>query len=212
MPPGGLRELVAWMDDHPEVAISSPALGGPAGDGSPSCRPLPSAALVIAELLRLHKLLPRDLRARRFQGAYWTGGDNLDAGWVPGTAMIIRPAAARQVGLPDEDFFLYGEDINWCWRMKRAGWRIGYCSRVVVRHSESDTNLREYGSTETLQRMARTEFEAVRRGRGAARARLYAAALIAAFGIESLHPRRTRAERERTRTLASAWRDALVDT
>jgi GT2 family glycosyltransferase len=210
VPPGGLRELVAWMDSHPEVAIASPALADADGDDvRPTAHALPSAALVIAELLRLHKLLPRNVRGRVFQGPYWTGGDNLDGGWVPGTAMIVRREAADRVGLPDEHFFLYGEDIDWCWRMRRAGWRVGYCSRVVVRHAESDTNLREYGSSDTLLRMARTELEAVRRGRGRLRARLYAATLVVALGAESVHPRRPPAARELTRAHLRAWRDAM---
>jgi N-acetylglucosaminyl-diphospho-decaprenol L-rhamnosyltransferase len=210
VPPGGLRELVAWMDSHPDVAIASPALAdAEGGDVRATAHALPSAALVIAELLRLHKLLPRDIRGRVFQGPYWTGGDNLGGGWVPGTAMIVRREAAEQVGLPDEHFFLYGEDIDWCWRMRRAGWRVGYCSQVVVRHAESDTNLREYGSSDTLLRIARTELEAVRRARGTLRARLYGGALVVALGVESIHPRRTRDAREHTRALFRAWRTAL---
>ena len=205
-PPGSLRKLVAWMDEHPEVAIASPALA--AADGSnerPTCRAMPSATLVLAELLRLHKLLPEDMRGRIFQGPYWTAGDNLKADWVPGTAMIIRPEAVRQVGLPDESFFLYGEDIEWCWRMRRSGRRVGWCSSVVIRHAESDTNLREYGQRETLLRIARTEFEAVRRARGDLRARLYAWAMVSALGAESVHPRRSGGARERSRAAFRAW-------
>jgi len=210
-PPGSLRKLVAWMDDHPDVAIASPALAAADGrDERPVGRALPSASLVFAEALRLHKLLPRSVRARTFQGPYWTGGDNLGAGWVPGTAMITRPEAVRQVGLPDESFFIYGEDIEWCWRMRRAGWRVACSSGVVIRHRESDTNLREYGHDETLLRMAQTELEAVRRGRGRLRARLYAAALVLAFGLESIHPRRPRQARERSRRSFRAWRSTAL--
>lgn len=207
----GLRRLVAWMDEHPEVAIASPALADLDGSNRRApIHPLPSAALVLAEMLRLHKVLPTRLRARVFQGSYWTGGDTVEAGWVPGTAMIVRHAAAEEVGLPDESFFLYGEDIEWCWRMRRAGWRSGYCSDVAVRHAESDTNLREYGQDETLLRMARTELEAVRRARGAVRARAYAAALMLALGLEAIHPRRPQRARERSGAAFRAWRTAAL--
>jgi GT2 family glycosyltransferase len=211
VPPGGLRAFVAWMDNHPEIGIASPALADADGEHvRPTGHPVPSAALVLAEALRIHKLFPRDLRARVFQGPYWTGGDNLNAGWVPGTAMIVRREAAERVGLPDEHFFLYGEDIDWCWRMRRAGWRVGYCSSVVVRHAESDTNLREYGQRDTLLRIARTELDAVRRARGSLRASLYGAALVFALGLESIHPGRSRAGREHTRMLLKAWAAALT--
>jgi GT2 family glycosyltransferase len=211
VPAGALRDLVAWMDAHPTVAIASPALADAHGGNVRSAvHPLPSSVLVFAETLRLHKLLPPRMQGRVFKGAYWTGGDTVDAGWVPGTAMIIRREAVEQVGLPDEAaFFLYGEDIDWCWRMQTAGWRIGYCSGVVVRHAESTTNLREYGSDNTLLRMAKTEFEAVRRNRGPMRARLYGAALVCSLMAESNHPRRPRQERAHTRALSKAWRQAL---
>ena len=68
-------------------------------------------------------------RGRIMRGAYWRGGDQLDAGWVPATALLVRRQAVDSAGLLDERFFLYGEDIEWCWRMRRAGWSIGVCSR-----------------------------------------------------------------------------------
>ena len=49
--------------------------------------------------------------------------------------MIVRPEAARQVELLREDLFMYGEDIEWCWRLRRAGWRIGVCSARPIRPS-----------------------------------------------------------------------------
>jgi GT2 family glycosyltransferase len=209
--PGGLPELVAWMNEHPEVAIASPAIADADGGNRRSgARALPSASLVMAELFRIHKLLPRRLRARIFQGPYWTGGDNLDAGWVPGTAMMVRREAAERVGLLDESFFLYGEDIDWCWRMRRAGWRVGYSSEVVVRHEESAASLRSYERAGTLLRMARMELEAVRRARGKLRARAYAAALVLDLGVEAIHPRRPQRARERSSAWFHAWRTAAL--
>ena len=209
--PGGLRELVAWMDDHLQVGAASPGIGGLDGSGTSSTpRALPSASLVVAEMLRLHKLLPARLRGRIFLGPYWTGGDTTDADWVPGTAMIVRREAAEQAGGPDPSFFLYGEDIEWCWRMRRAGWAIGYCSGVVVHHEGSATNLREYGRSDTLLRMARTEIEAVRRARGGLRARLYGGTMVLAHALEAIHPRRSDDLRMQNRAALRAWRTATL--
>jgi N-acetylglucosaminyl-diphospho-decaprenol L-rhamnosyltransferase len=209
--PGGLRRLVAWMDEHRDVGIASPAIADKDGGNRRSAAyALPSASLVMAEFFRLHKLLPRRLRARVFQGHYWTGGDNLNAGWVPGTAMIVRREAAERVGLLDGSFFLYGEDIDWCWRMRRAGWRVGYCAEEVVCHDESAASLRSYGRAGTLLRMARMELEAVRRARGNLRARAYAAALVLALGAEAIHPRRARQARARSSAWFRAWVTAAL--
>jgi GT2 family glycosyltransferase len=211
VPPGALRELVSWMDAHPEVAIASPALADvDGGNVRAAVHALPSATLVATEVLRLHKLLPAQRRAHLLQGAYWpVRQDGVDVGWVPGTAMVIRREAAERVGLPDEDFFLYGEDIDWCWRMHKAGWRIGYCGSVVVRHAESDTTNREFGASNTQRRIAKTELEATRRGRGRVGAWLYGAATALALGLESLNPRRGDDAQRRARALSQAWVAAL---
>jgi GT2 family glycosyltransferase len=209
--PGGLRELVDWMDARPDVGAASPGiarLDGTGGDGTP--RTLPSASLVIAEMLRLHKLLPADVRARIYKGPYWSGGDTTDADWVPGIAMLVRREAVEQAGLPDPSFFLYGEDIEWCWRIRRSGWAIGYCSGVVVRHEGSATNLREYGRSDTARRMTRTEIEAVRRARGRVRARLYGATMVIAHAVESVHPRRSADVRAQNRAALQAWLRATL--
>lgn len=204
---GGIETLVRWMNSHPDMAIASPFLADPAGnDVRAPGRPLPSAGLVLLELLRLHRLLPRALRSRIFQGPYWIGGDQLECGWVPGTAMIIRREAVEQAGLLDERFFLYGEDIEWCWRMRRAGWKVGACASVIAEHEEFHASSQRYGEAETLRRIASTETEVVRRGRGHFGAAAYAALTTISLGLESVHPGRT----ADARSNAKAWRRAWV--
>jgi GT2 family glycosyltransferase len=58
----------------------------------------------------------------------------MDVDWVSGAAMLVRREALEQTGLMNEDFFLYGEDVEWCWRMKKAGWRIRYLPCASVGH------------------------------------------------------------------------------
>jgi GT2 family glycosyltransferase len=199
------------MDRHQEIAAMSPALAD--GDGSnarASGRSVPSASQVLVELLRLHRLLPARLRARWFQGPYWTGGDQLNAGWVPGTAVMVRREAVEQVGLLDESFFLYGEDLDWCWRMRRQGWRVGACNSVVARHRESQSSIHEFGADATRLRIVQSELNAVRRARGGTSAILYGAASAVATGVESVHPGRSPERRAIARDLHVAWRRAVL--
>lgn len=58
-----------------------------------------------------------------------------DVDWVGGCAMWFRRAALEQVGLFDERFFAYHEEVDWCLRARRAGWRVRYCPAAVVRHT-----------------------------------------------------------------------------
>jgi GT2 family glycosyltransferase len=208
-PPDAVERLVAWMDAHPRVGVASPEISHGAGEPESPCRAYPSVSLVLLELSRLHLLMPRRLRGRVLQGPYAARGDCTDAGWVPGTAMIVRRAAVDEVGLLSEDFFLYGEDIEWCWRMRQAGWGVGACGSVAVSHSHASSAGRSLGSDEASVVMARGIYAACRRLRGPLRALLFALASVAALAIEAHHPRRTKEARSRAGAAGRSWRRVL---
>jgi N-acetylglucosaminyl-diphospho-decaprenol L-rhamnosyltransferase len=205
---GGLRALTEWMDARPRVGVASAEIDHGPGEARSAGRALPAAWRPLLEASRLHLLLPRRLRGRILRGAYWRGGDQLTAGWVPGTAMIVRREAVEQVGLLDDRFFLYGEDIEWCWRMRRAGWRVGVCSTVVARHEEGSSAARMFDSAEIRRRMVEGELNAVRAVRGELPAKLYAAATALALTIEANHPRRDPERRRVARQGAALWKAA----
>jgi GT2 family glycosyltransferase len=54
--------------------------------------------------------------------------------WVIGAALAVRRAVLDKVGLLDEKFFMYAEDVDWCWRIRQAGWRVVYLPSAVVMH------------------------------------------------------------------------------
>jgi len=72
----------------------------------------------------------------RLIGYYWLDDgrfdEQLDVEWVPGTAMLFRREALEEVGLFDEEFFAYHEDVDWCTRARRLGWRVVFapCARI----------------------------------------------------------------------------------
>ena len=205
IPEAGLPTLVDWMDEHPEVGVASPELISVNGSrGSPGFA-YPSAATALLELTRLHRLLPTRTRGRILRGTYWGGGDQLDAGWVPGAAMIVRTAALADVGPLDEDFFMYGEDIEWCWRFRQHGWSVGVCSSVAFEHREGVSAHVRWGEAERAERVARGIIEACARGRGKASASAFALLTAVNLAIESIHPRRSGADRASTRAWLHAW-------
>jgi GT2 family glycosyltransferase len=209
VPPDGVERLAAWMEANPALGVGSPEISDGAGEPQSPCRAYPSLFLALLELSRLHLLMPRRLRSRILQGPYAARGDSTDAGWVPGTAMIVRRAAVDEVGPLSEDFFLYGEDIEWCWRMRRAGWGVGACGSVAVSHSHASSAGRSLGSDEASLVMARGIYDACRRLRGPIHARLFALASVAALAIEARHPRRTSDARSRARAAGRSWRRVL---
>src|SRR4051794_73362 len=113
-----LTHLVRFMDANPDVGAASPWLSDPSsGEVLYPGRAFPSAGRTLLELTRLHRLLPAAKRGQVLQGAYVKRGTprSHDPDWVPGTALVVRTDAVRAVGVLDESFFLYGEDLEWCW-------------------------------------------------------------------------------------------------
>jgi N-acetylglucosaminyl-diphospho-decaprenol L-rhamnosyltransferase len=204
-PTSGLETLVDWMDAHPAIAAASPELCGDDGRCESPGRATPSILRTLLELSRVHRLTPAATRARVLRGPYWLGGDQCDAGWVPGAAMIVRPEAARQVGLLREDLFMYGEDIEWCWRLRRAGWRIGVCSAVTFVHRGSSSARRTWSEREQERRIAAGVDAACRSMYGEAHARALAALTGLALRLDSYGTRRDPARRVRARDGARVW-------
>jgi GT2 family glycosyltransferase len=205
---GAVGALVRWMDAHPDVGVASPWLrdgGEPAYPG----RSFPSATIALLEVLRLHRLLPARLRARALRGSYVTSPPGPVPDWLPGTVLIVRTAAARAVGGLDSAFFLYGEDIEWCWRMRSGGWTVAVCDTGGGTHHASASSRRTWDESAVQQRIAAGTLLACQRIRGRARARAFGTATAIAHAIEARHPRRPADVRLQARVVSRAYKQAL---
>ena len=209
VPADALRQLVSWMDRNPGIAAASPRLTSSDGVEVFAGRALPSIWSSLLELSRLHKLLPRRLRGRLLRGAYWTGGDQLNAGWVPGTAMIVRRSTTEAAGLLLEDFFMYGEDLEWCHRIGRTAGRIGVCSSVTVVHDWGSSSKQSWGEVEAERRVVAGIASACAVMYGPGHARVIAAVNALAAALEACMPGRTAEHRTRELALARNWSRCL---
>jgi GT2 family glycosyltransferase len=121
---GSLERLVAFADEHPEAAIVGPRLSNPDGSLQRSVRGFPTLWRLATEYLFLRKLAPRS----RLLNAFYAGGFEhdrvLEAEVVMGACMLARRDAVDEVGALDEDFFLFSEETDWCYRFARAGWKV----------------------------------------------------------------------------------------
>jgi len=199
MPKGALRQLVRWMDAHSELGAGSPLILNAWGKPNYLSLGFPSLSRALLETSRLHKLLPARLRGRLLRIPEWSDGDTVDVDWVPGTALIVRREAVEDVGLLSEQLFMYGEDVEWCWRIKRAGWRVGVCREVAVRHIGGASSSRSLGSEQLARRFARNCYTVDSSIRGAGYARLLVCARILGLAIEAVHPLRSAASRAASR-------------
>jgi N-acetylglucosaminyl-diphospho-decaprenol L-rhamnosyltransferase len=127
-------ELVTFADAHPDAAIIGPQLRNPDGSLQRSVRGFTTVWRLATEYLLLRRLT---FGFRPFAAAAGGGVNHsktYEADWVVGAALLVRTEAVREVGLPDEGFFLFGEEKDWCYRFNRAGWKVIYYPGARVTH------------------------------------------------------------------------------
>lgn len=135
VPPDALAQMVAFMDSRPDVGIAGPKLLLPDGSLDKACRRgFPTPAVSFYHFSGLAKLFPNNRRFARYNMTYLDPDEEAEVDTVVGAYMQVRREAIERVGLLDETFFMYGEDIDWAYRVKRAGWKVVYHPEVIVWH------------------------------------------------------------------------------
>ncbi|MCD6520994.1 MAG: glycosyltransferase family 2 protein [Anaerolineae bacterium] len=135
LPPEALAEMVAFMDAHPDVGVVGPKLVREDGSLDKACRrSFPTPAVSFYRLSGLAKLFPKSRRFGRYNLTYLDENEQADVDAVVGAFMLMRSEALEQAGLLDEAFFMYGEDLDLCYRIKEHGWRVVYNPAVTVLH------------------------------------------------------------------------------
>ena len=135
VPPTALAQVVAFMDAHPEFGIVGPKLVRPDGSLDLACRrSFPSPEISFYRLTGLARLFPHSRRFGRYNLTYLDPDQGAEVDAVVGAFMLVRRAAIAKVGLLDDTFFMYGEDLDWAYRIKAAGWKVYYYPEVTVLH------------------------------------------------------------------------------
>jgi GT2 family glycosyltransferase len=119
-----LARLVAFADEHPRAAIVAPRLLNPNGTLQRSVRGFPTLWRLATEYLFLRKLAPRSRLLNGFYGGGFDHATPQAVEVVMGACMLVRREAVEQVGGLDEDYFLFSEETDWCYRLRGAGWQI----------------------------------------------------------------------------------------
>jgi len=135
LPPDGLSRMLAFMEEHPDAGVAGPRLILRDGSLDLACRrSFPSPAISFYRLSGLSRLFPRSRLFGRYNLTYLDPGEMTEVDAVVGAFMLVRREAIVDVGLLDENFFMYGEDLDWCYRIKAAGWKVYYNPAVTVLH------------------------------------------------------------------------------
>lgn len=135
VPPDALRRMVAFADAHPDIGVVGPKLVLMDGSLDKACRrSFPTPEVSFYRLVGLSKLFPRSKRFGRYNMTYLDEDAQADVDSVVGACMMLRAEVIARIGLLDEQFFMYGEDLDWCLRAKQAGYRVVYYPDVIVHH------------------------------------------------------------------------------
>ena len=121
---GAVERLAAFADAHPRSAVVGPRLRYPDGRLQPSVRGFPTPWRLATEYLFLRKLAPRTRALNAFYAAGFDHARVAQADFVMGACMLVRREAIDEVGLLDEEFFLFSEETDWCYRFAQAGWQV----------------------------------------------------------------------------------------
>ncbi len=144
--PSAIKQLLSFMDSHVETGAAGAQLLNADGSKQNSIANFPSLATEL-----LNKRFLRWLFPKRFPGKERNYSDPVEVDSVIGACMMVRRTAVDQIGLMDEDYFLFLEETDWCFRMKRAGWKIYHVPQAEVYHFQGK-------STEVVRKRARIEF------------------------------------------------------
>ncbi|MDJ0753693.1 MAG: glycosyltransferase family 2 protein [Ardenticatenaceae bacterium] len=135
VPPDCFDRFVRYMDENPQIGVLGPRLVLPDGHLDLACRrAFPTPEVSIYRMLGLSRLYPNSPRFGRYNMTFLDERKIAEVDSVVGAFMMVRTAAIQQVGLLDETFFMYGEDLDWAKRIKDAGWQVIYNPEVTVLH------------------------------------------------------------------------------
>lgn len=135
VPSDAFTKLIDYLDRTPDVGVLGPKLVKMDGTLDLACRrSFPSPEVSFYRFSGLSRLLPRSPRFGRYNMTFLDEDSLAEVDSVVGAFMMVRTAALEGIGLMDERFWMYGEDLDWAKRIKDAGWRVIYNPEVTVLH------------------------------------------------------------------------------
>jgi GT2 family glycosyltransferase len=148
--PGAVETLRAFLDAHPRAGVAGPAMLYPDGSLQPSRRRFPTVAGTFVRRTPLRLLFDPYRLQRRHYHLGERPDEPVPADWMLGGFLMLRRSMFDELAGFDEGFFLYGEDIDLCYRAAKAGWERWYVPAAVVEHEHQAVTDRKLLTRRTL--------------------------------------------------------------
>ena len=129
-----IEKTVAFADKHSDTAVTGCRVLNPDRTLQNTCFMFPSVLNMLLSSTYLYKFFPKSRFFGREAMTWWDRNDVREVDVVTGCFMLIRHEAIEQVGLMDEQYFMYGEETDWCYRFKKNGWKIMFAPEGQIIH------------------------------------------------------------------------------
>jgi GT2 family glycosyltransferase len=126
--------MVAFMDTHPDAGACGPKLLNPDRTLQRTANRFPTLAYGIFEAAGVNWRMPNNPVRQRNIYAEWDRSTVRAVDAVSGAALMVRRETIENTGLLDEAFFLYSEEVDWCYRMHKQGWKVYYLPDAQIVH------------------------------------------------------------------------------
>jgi len=131
---GALGKLMTHLEAHPEIGILGPKLENPDGSLQFSCRRFPNPVAAMFRNTPLGRLFPNNRYTREYLMQDFDHSETREVDWLSGAAMLVRDELMEKIGYLDEQFFMYDEDVDLCFRTWKAGYKVVYMPNAIIMH------------------------------------------------------------------------------
>ncbi len=131
-----IETMITFMDENPKVGIATgKVVLAVSGKLDKACRrSFPTPWVSAARISGLSKIFPKSKLFNRYNFEYLSEDEAYEIDSCVGAFEMIRRETMDQIGFLDETFYMYGEDIDWCYRAKQAGWQVWYYPKTTILH------------------------------------------------------------------------------
>ncbi len=141
VPPDCFQIAHDWMQNNPQAGVMGAKLVRANGALDLACRrSFPTPQVSLYRMTGLSKLFPKSRRFARYNLTFLDENALAEVDSVCGAFMLVRAESLADAGLLDEDYFMYGEDLDWSYRIKQAGWKVFYNPATTVVHYKGESS------------------------------------------------------------------------
>lgn len=178
---GALATLVRFLDENPVAGAVGSRLLNPDHTLQRSCSPFPTPTSELFDALYLSKLFPKSRIFGSYAMSYWDFDRVREVDFAGGSCLLLRRTALEQVGPLDEEYFMYSEEADLCYRLKLGGWKVYFQPEARVVHYGGQSSRLDVNRTSV--ELYRSKYRFMKKHYGLASATAYRAVVILSAAV-----------------------------